>query len=259
MLSPEELSRYSRNILLNEVKRSGQERLKNSIVTIVGAGGLGSPALLYLAAAGVGKIRVIDSDTVDTTNLQRQIIYKHSDIGQPKAIAAAKNASSLNPYISVEGIQARISRENASDLLKGSDLVLEGSDNFETKFLINDICIQEKIPYITAGVLRFEGMVMGIRPGEDACFRCIYEESPAPEHVPSCADAGVIGSMAGMIGTIQATESIQFLLNTEDSRSGLFGKILQVDSKSMEFRTIPICKREDCEACSLLIAKKLTV
>ncbi|TGL63386.1 HesA/MoeB/ThiF family protein [Leptospira sarikeiensis] len=249
MLSPEELSRYSRNILLDEVKRTGQEKLSKSIVTIVGAGGLGSPALLYLGAAGIGKIRVIDSDIVDTTNLQRQIIYKHSDIGKEKAIASAENVKLLNPFIQVEGIKARFSEENAKALLESSDLVLEGSDNFDTKFLVNDICVREKIPFITAGVLRFEGMIMGVRPGKDACFRCIYEEPPLPEHVPSCADAGVIGSMAGMIGTIQATESIQFLLSDSKREEGLFGKILQIDSKTMEFRKISTARRKDCIVC----------
>ncbi|PJZ78454.1 HesA/MoeB/ThiF family protein [Leptospira neocaledonica] len=252
MLSPEELSRYSRNILLNEVKRAGQEKLKNSVVTVIGAGGLGSPALLYLGAAGVGSIRIIDSDILDTTNLQRQIIFKHSDIGRFKSEASSENLRSLNPYIRVEGIQARLTTENAKELLKGSDLVLEGSDNFDTKFLTNDICVEERIPFITAGVLRFEGMVMGVRPGMDACFRCVYENPPPPEHVPSCADAGVIGSMAGMIGTIQVTESIQFLLNDSERDSGLFGRILQVDSRSMEFRTISAVRRKDCIVCGAL-------
>ncbi|MEI1277787.1 HesA/MoeB/ThiF family protein [Leptospira venezuelensis] len=249
MLSPEELSRYSRNILLNEVKRAGQEKLKKSVVTVIGAGGLGSPALLYLGAAGIGNIRIIDSDIVDTTNLQRQIIFKHSDIGKSKSEASSENLRSLNPYIKIEGIQERLTQENAKDLLSGSDLVLEGSDNFDTKFLTNDICVAEKIPFITAGVLRFEGMVMGVRPGKDACFRCVYENPPAPEHVPSCADAGVIGSMAGIIGTIQATESIQFLLSDFKRESGLFGRILQVDSKFMEFRTISTIRRKDCIVC----------
>ncbi len=250
MLSPEEISRYSRNILLDEVKKFGQERLKQSTVTVIGAGGLGSPALLYLAAAGVGTIRIIDSDTVDTTNLQRQIIYRHGDIGRSKAQAAAENAIDLNPYIQIQGISSRITYENARDLLQKSDLVLEGSDNFETKFCVNDSCVREKIPFITAGVLRFEGMVLGVRPGIDACFRCVYESSPAPEDVPTCADAGVIGSMAGMIGTIQATEAIQFLLDTNRKDPGIFGKILQVDSRRMDFRTVSVGRRSDCEICS---------
>lgn len=255
MLSPEELSRYSRNILLDEVRRSGQERLKQSTVTIVGAGGLGSPALLYLAAAGVGNIRVVDSDTLDTTNLQRQVLYKHSDIGSGKAFSAAKNATELNPFIRIESIPLRIDRENASDILKNSDLVLEGSDNFETKFCVNDACINERIPLITAGILRFEGMVFGIRPGADACFRCVYESSPAVEDIPTCADAGVIGGMAGIIGSIQATEAIQFLLDPNRSQTGVFGKILQLNAKTMDFRSVVVNKRTDCEICGSVQAK----
>ncbi|PJZ71386.1 adenylyltransferase [Leptospira perolatii] len=253
MLSPEELSRYSRNILLDEVKRAGQERLKASKVTIVGAGGLGSPALLYLAASGVGTLRIIDSDILDTTNLQRQVIYKHADIGKPKALVAAERARELNPFIIVEGIQSRLDLDNAEKILSGSDLVLEGSDNFETKFLVNDICVKLKIPFITAGILRFDGTVMGVRPGMDACFRCIYESLPPPDSIPSCSEAGVIGSMAGIVGTIQSTEAVKFLLGmTETGDNALFGKMLQVESKSEDFRKVSLLRRKDCPVCSVL-------
>lgn len=249
MLSPEEISRYSRNILLDEVKRSGQERLKQSTVTVIGAGGLGSPALLYLAAAGIGKIRVVDSDTVDTTNLQRQIVFKHSDISFSKASSAAKNLSELNPYVNVEPLPVRIDASNADNILINSDIVLEGSDNFETKFCVNDSCLRTGIPFISAGILRFEGIVMGVRPGIDACFRCVYEDVPSPENIPTCADAGVIGGMAGIVGSIQATEAVQFLLNRDRSQ-GLFGSMLQIEARTMSFRSVPVRKRSDCGYCN---------
>ncbi|TGK12022.1 HesA/MoeB/ThiF family protein [Leptospira fletcheri] len=250
MLSPEELSRYSRNILLDEVRRAGQEKLKSSKICIVGAGGLGSPALFYLSAAGVGNITIIDSDEVDTTNLQRQILYRHSDIGAKKAETASRNSRELNPFVQIASHAVRLSSENADSLLQGFDLVLEGSDNFGTKFLVNDSCVRSKIPFLTAGVLRFEGMVMGVRPGVDACFRCVFESEPPPESVPSCSEAGVIGSVAGLIGSIQATEAIKFLLEFPNvQESGLFGNMIQVETKNMEFRKIRLERRLDCPCC----------
>lgn len=250
MLSPEELSRYSRNILLDEVRRVGQEKLKSSKVCIVGAGGLGSPALLYLTASGVGNIKIFDSDTIDTTNLQRQIIYHHSDIGRSKAETGRQHAQELNPYIRIQGETIRLTAENAEESLSGFDLVLEGSDNFDTKFLINDTCVRLKIPLITAGVLRFEGMVMGIRPNQDACFRCVYETAPPAEAVPSCSEAGVIGSVAGIIGSIQSTEAVKFLLGFHNvGEDGLFGHMVQVETKTMQFRKIPLLRRPDCSSC----------
>lgn len=167
MLTPPEISRYSRNILLDEVKRKGQETLKSSRVVVIGAGGLGSPVLYYLAAAGVGKIRILDSDIIDTTNLQRQILFKHSEIGSSKSETAKQRIQELNPFIEIESFPVRINEENAENLLKDNDLILEGSDNFETKFLINDLACKLNIPLIIAGILRFDGMVLGIRPGID--------------------------------------------------------------------------------------------
>ncbi|TGN00440.1 HesA/MoeB/ThiF family protein [Leptospira yasudae] len=253
MLTPPEISRYSRNILLDEVKRKGQEALKSSRVTVIGAGGLGSPALYYLAAAGIGKIRVLDSDTIDTTNLQRQILFKHSEIGLSKSETAKHRIEELNPYIEIESFPVRLNPENAEQLLKDSDLVLEGSDNFETKFLANDVCCSLKIPLLIAGILRFDGMVLGIRPGIDPCYRCIYETLPPANAIPSCSEAGVIGSMAGIIGSIQATEAVKFLLGLTASESpGVFGSMLQLESKSMEFHKVSLIKRQDCKACSHL-------
>lgn len=251
MLTPPEISRYSRNILLDEVKRGGQEKLKSSRVTVIGAGGLGSPVLFYLAAAGIGKIRILDSDIVDTTNLQRQILFKHSEIGSSKAETAKQRIQELNPFIEVESFPLRIQEENAENLLKDCDLILEGSDNFETKFLINDLSCKLKIPLLIAGILRFDGMILGIRPGIDPCYRCIYETLPPSDAIPSCSEAGVIGSMAGIIGSIQATEAVKFLLGLVNEESpGVFGSILQLEAKSMNFHKVSLLKRSDCKVCS---------
>ncbi|AOP32861.1 adenylyltransferase [Leptospira tipperaryensis] len=251
MLTPPEISRYSRNILLDEVKRKGQETLKSSRVVVIGAGGLGSPVLYYLAAAGVGKIRILDSDIIDTTNLQRQILFKHSEIGSSKSETAKQRIQELNPFIEIESFPVRINEENAENLLKDNDLILEGSDNFETKFLINDLACKLNIPLIIAGILRFDGMVLGIRPGIDPCYRCIYETLPPSNAIPSCSEAGVIGSMAGIIGSIQATEAVKFLLGLVNEESpGVFGSILQLEAKSMNFHKVSLLKRSDCKACS---------
>lgn len=246
MLSALELTRYSRNILLSEVGRKGQEKLKESVVTVVGAGGLGSPALYYLAAAGVGEIRIIDSDKVDLTNLQRQILYGIGSVNKPKSEEAEKVISNLNSNIKILSHNERLSASNIESIIQGSHLVLEGSDNFETKFLVNDACHFLKIPVIIAGILRFEGQVIGINPNSTSCYRCIFHSPPDADSVPNCAEAGVIGSVAGLVGSIQATESIKFLLGLEQ---GLFGSILSVDTKAMEFRKISIPKNKSCPLC----------
>jgi len=247
LLSPEEISRYSRNILLNEVGRRGQEKLKASKVTVIGAGGLGSPALFYLTAAGVGEIRIVDSDILDITNLQRQIVHDTDSINLEKTKSAVKTLKKLNPHIQFKIFGERLRSENINSIIENSDLVLEGSDNFETKFLVNDACYFLKIPLVIGGILRFEGQVIGIRPDIDACYRCIFHSPPPPESVPSCADAGVIGSVAGIIGSIQATETIKFLLGIPES--GLFGKVMSLDAKTMNFRKISSQRNEKCPLC----------
>ncbi|MCE9499702.1 MAG: HesA/MoeB/ThiF family protein [Leptospira sp.] len=247
MLSSEEISRYSRNILLNEVGRKGQEKLKSSTITVIGAGGLGSPALFYLAAAGIGEIRIVDSDTLDITNLQRQIVHTTESINAEKTGSAITTLKKLNPHVQFKAYQERLNSDNINSILENSSLVMEGSDNFETKFLVNDACYFMKIPLIIGGILRFEGQVIGIRPDTDACYRCTFNSPPPPESVPSCADAGVIGSVAGIIGSIQATEAIKYLIGLEET--GLFGKILTLDAKTMNFRNISTRKNTDCPLC----------
>lgn len=246
MLSSQEITRYSRNILLSEVGRKGQEKLKSSVVTVVGAGGLGSPVLYYLAAAGVGEIRIIDSDKVDLTNLQRQILYGTNSINKSKAVEASEVVTNLNSNIKITTFNERLSASNISEIFTGSHLIIEGSDNFETKFLVNDACFFLNIPLVIAGILRFEGQVIGVKPRITACYRCIFHSPPDADSVPNCAEAGVIGSVAGLVGSIQATESIKFLLGVEQ---GLFGSILSIDAKSMEFRKIPVHNNKNCPLC----------
>ncbi|MBK8394562.1 MAG: HesA/MoeB/ThiF family protein [Leptospiraceae bacterium] len=246
MLSSPEITRYSRNILLSEVGRKGQEKLKESIVTVVGAGGLGSPVLYYLAAAGVGEIRIIDSDKVDLTNLQRQILYNTTSLNKSKVLEAEQILTNLNSNIKIVTYNERLTASNIVKIFSGSNLILEGSDNFETKFLVNDACHFLKIPLIIAGILRFEGQVIGVIPNTTACYRCIFQSPPDAESVPNCAEAGVIGSVAGLVGSIQATESIKYLLGIDQ---GLFGSILSIDTKSMEFRKIQVLKNKICPLC----------
>lgn len=248
MLSKEEVTRYSRNILLPEVKRTGQEKLKSSKVAVVGAGGLGSPILQYLTAAGVGFLRVIDSDNLDLTNLQRQVIYKTSQIGKPKAEIAKENLLQLNDKIIFEVVKERLLSHNVKDLLKDVDLVIEGSDNFATKFLVNDFCILNNLPLIIGGILGFEGQVLCIQPNQSPCYRCIFHSPPPPDEVPSCSEAGVLGSVAGVVGSFMATLCLNYLLNLGEE----FGKYLfTFDLKEMSFRKITIHKNQKCILCGV--------
>ncbi len=247
MLSKEEITRYSRNILLSEVGKKGQEKLKNSTVTVIGAGGLGSPALFYLAACGIGNLRIVDSDTLDLTNLQRQILHTTDFISKPKTDSALQSLKKLNPWIHVETFSVRANAENVRSIIDGSQIVLEGSDNFETKFLINDACFFLKTPLLIGGILRFEGQLIGVIPGKTACYRCIFHSPPPPDEVPSCAEAGVIGGVAGVLGSLQATEAIKYLLQMEES--GVFGKILNYDAKNCDFRKISMNQNPNCPLC----------
>ncbi len=244
MLSPKEITRYSRNILLSEVGKKGQEKLTSSIVTVVGAGGLGSPVLYYLAAAGVGEIRIIDSDFVDLTNLQRQILFNENSIGKSKSLEAKKVLESLNPNLNIISFHERLTDKNYKQILCGSDLVIEGSDNFETKFLVNDACFLLNIPLLIGGIFQFEGQILGIK-SSGHCYRCIFEKIPEGS-IPNCSEAGVIGSVAGIIGSLLATESIKFLLSKDDS---IFRNLLSIDSLNLNFRKIPIKKNPHCILC----------
>ena len=245
MLSPKEITRYSRNILLSEVGRRGQEKLKSSTISVIGAGGLGSPLLYYLAAAGIGTIKVIDSDFVDLTNLQRQILFNENSISKNKSTEAKDKLLSLNPNLNIQSYPIRLIDQNIHEILNHSDMVIEGSDNFETKFLVNDYSYFNKIPLLIGGILRFEGQILGIKP-EGYCYRCIFHSMPDSSDIPNCSDAGVIGSIAGIIGSLLATEAIKHLLNLDDS---IFKNILSIDIKNLEFRKILIKKNNNCPLC----------
>jgi len=212
-LTEEQIQRYSRQILLREVGGEGQKRLLHSSAFVVGAGGLGSAALLYLAAAGVGKIGIADSDTVDLTNLQRQIIHGTRDVGRNKAISAKAAIHEINPDCAVQVFEERLTAKGIRKTLRGYDVVLDGSDNFPTRFLVADTCRLEKIPLVSAAAIRFEGQLMTILPGDgNPCYRCLYCEPPPTGEVPTCQEAGVLGAVVGVLGTLQAVEALKILL-----------------------------------------------
>lgn len=232
-LSDAERERYSRHMLLNSVGAEGQERLRRSRVLIVGAGGLGSPVALYLAAAGVGTIGLVDDDRVELSNLQRQIIHTTANLGKRKADSAKEMLLGLNPYVKVETYPMRAAEGNISSLINGYDIVVDCVDNFETKFLINDACVLAEKPFVHGGVLQFHGQVLTYVPSAGPCYRCIFEEVPTEGSVPVCSEVGVMGAMVGVIGSLQATEVLKYLLGIGEL---LTGRMLIVDGLSMKFR-----------------------
>lgn len=241
-LSRDEITRYSRNILLPEVRRAGQEKLKDASVFVVGAGGTGSPVLLYLAAAGVGHIRFVDSDSLDLTNLQRQVLYREADVGRAKVDLAEERLKELNPHIRLECLHKRFDPSSAPELLAGMDLVIETADNFETKFAVNDACVSLGLPFITGGILRFDGQVLCVRPGQSSCYRCLFENPPPPGEVPSCSGAGVLGAVAGIIGSVMAGEALKILLGLPAA----FGVLQQYNLLDSRMRTLQIPARKGC-------------
>jgi adenylyltransferase/sulfurtransferase len=241
-LNDAELVRYSRQIVLREVGGSGQLRLRGSAVAVVGAGGLGSPALLYLASAGVGRITVIDDDVVALDNLARQVLYATSDVGRPKAAAAAARLRELNPEVAVTSVEQHVDAASAITVLAGHDVVLEGSDNFATKLAINDACVGLAIPAVIGGVLRFEGQVMTVLPGQ-ACYRCLVGEEPAPGLIPTCSAAGVLGAVAGTVGALQASEALRLILGTGEPQGG---RVLVVEALRPRMRSVPVAVDHRC-------------
>ena len=238
--------RYSRHLLLPDVGREGQEKLLQSRVLVVGAGGLGSPALLYLAAAGVGHIGIIDDDLVDESNLQRQVIHGTGDIGQPKVESAMRQIAALNPDVTVEPIQDRLSRDNILELVGRYDLVVDGADNFATRYLVNDACVILGKPNVHGGVDRFRGQVTIFSLPDGPCYRCLFDEPPPPGTALNCAEAGVLGVVPGIIGLIQTTEALKLILGIGEP---LIGRLLTFDALPMTFREIPIRKDPDCPIC----------
>ena len=242
----ERLERYNRHLLLREVGMEGQKKLWNAKVLIVGTGGLGSPAALYLAAAGIGTMGVADGDRVDMSNLQRQVIHHTPDVGRLKVESAAEKIRALNPDVKLTLIPERITAKNASVLFKPYDFVVDATDNFPSKFLINDACVLAGVPFSHAGVLRFQGQTMTVIPGKSACYRCVFEAPPPDGAVPSTSQVGVLGSIAGMLGILQATETIKFITGAGNL---LTDCLLTFDSLMMNFRRVPLKKNPRCAVC----------
>lgn len=244
-LSEAEIDRYSRQVILPEVGGKGQKRLQQSSILIVGAGGLGSPSALYLAAAGVGKLGIIDSDVVERNNLQRQILHSVEKLAQAKVASAQDRIHALNPLVQVEPYHERLTLENAAVRLAGYDLVIDGADNFDTKYLLNDTCVALGKPLLFGGVLQYQGQVTMVLPGTGPCLRCLFPHSPDPETTRTCQDAGILGSVAGVIGSLQATEALKYILGIEEQ---LVGRLLTYNAKTTRFKTIQFSEDPNCPA-----------
>lgn len=245
-LTPEQLTRYSRHFILPEIGEAGQKKLLASKVLLIGAGGLGSPLGLYLAAAGVGTLGLVDFDVVDLSNLQRQILHTNDEIGKPKIDSAEKRIKAMNPDTKIIKHKVRLTSDNALDILKDYDIVIDGTDNFPTRYLTNDACVFLKKPNIYGSIYRFDGLATVFNPPDGPCYRCLYPEPPPPGMVPSCAEGGVLGVLPGVIGTIQATEAIKIL--TGIGRT-LVGRLMVYDALQMTFRELKIRKDPNCPVC----------
>src|SRR5688500_9654470 len=245
-LSPGELVRYSRHLLLPEVGLEGQQRLAAARVLLVGAGGLGSPVALYLAAAGVGRLGLVDFDTVDLSNLQRQILHGTTDVGRLKIDSAVDRLRDTNPHVHVEPFETRLTSDNALEIIGNYDIVVDGTDNFQTRYLVNDACVILEKPNIYGSIIRFEGQASVFSSGDGPCYRCLFREPPPPGLVPTCAEGGVFGVLPGLVGVIQATEAIKLILGAGDA---LVGRLLLIDALRMRFREIALRKDPECPAC----------
>jgi adenylyltransferase/sulfurtransferase len=245
-LDPDEIRRYNRHLLLPEVGMEGQRRIKGARMLLVGAGGLGSPAALYLAAAGVGHISLVDFDGVDLSNLQRQVLHGTRDVGRAKVESARDRLLDLNPHLSLTLHATRLDAGNALELVRDHDLVVDGTDNFGTRYLLNDACVLSGRPNVHASVYRFEGQASVFATADGPCYRCLYPSPPAPGEVPSCAEGGVLGVLPGLLGTVQATEALKLAAGIGQP---LVGRLLLVDALAMQFRTVKVRRDPDCPAC----------
>ena len=245
-LPPEETARYSRHLTLPEVGVEGQLRLREASVALVGAGGLGSPLAIYLAAAGIGRLGLIDHDRVDLSNLQRQVLYGSDDIGRPKLEPARERIRQINPHVELDCHEVRLTASNALELLRDYDIVIDGTDNFPTRYLVNDACVFLGKPNVYGSIFRFEGQVAVFWAAKGPCYRCLYPEPPAAGSVPSCAEGGVLGILPGVIGSLQATEAIKLILGRGDP---LLGRLLLFDALEMRFRELQLRKDPDCPVC----------
>jgi molybdopterin/thiamine biosynthesis adenylyltransferase len=251
--SEAELRRYSRQMILPEVGGAGQARLRQARVVVVGAGGLGSPAALYLAAAGVGTLGLIDSDRVDLSNLQRQILHGTKALDLPKVTSAQGRLEELNPDVRVVPHALRLDRDNARDVLGQYDVVVEGSDNLETKLVVNDACVALGRPLVVAGILRWDGQLLVVRPGASACYRCVYRREPPEGTVPTCEAAGIVGPVAGVVGSLQAVEALKLCLGLDSAAAG---RLLLYDGAVAELRAITVRSDPTCPACGTLPPKE---
>jgi len=245
-LTNDEILRYSRHLIMPEVGMEGQKKLKAARVLCIGAGGLGSPLALYLAAAGVGTLGIVDFDVVDYTNLQRQIIHSTADVGRKKLDSAAEKLKAINPFLNIRKFETRLSSDNALELFRDFEIIADGTDNFPTRYLVNDACVLTGKPNVYGSIFRFEGQASVFAMKEGPCYRCLYPEPPPPGLVPSCAEGGVLGILPGLVGVIQATEAIKLILGQGDS---LIGRLLLVDALGMKFRELKLRKNPDCPVC----------
>jgi molybdopterin/thiamine biosynthesis adenylyltransferase/rhodanese-related sulfurtransferase len=248
VMGPEQIQRYSRHFLLDQVGEKGQRKLLRSKVLLIGAGGLGSPTALYLAAAGVGTIGLMDADVVDVSNLQRQVLHTTADIGKPKVESGARTLTALNPDVNVVALPERISVANAMDVVSEYDVIVDGSDNFGTRYLVNDACYLAGKPHVHGSIFQFEGMASVFAPNQGPCYRCLYPAPPPAGLVPSCAEAGVLGVLPGIVGVIQATETIKLLLGIGDP---LIGRLLTYDALGMRFREVKLRRDPGCPLCGV--------
>ena len=245
-LSQEEILRYSRHLILPDVGLAGQERLKAASILLVGAGGLGSPLALYLAAAGVGHLGLVDFDVVDVTNLQRQVLHGTKDVGRSKLASARERIADINPHVRVTTFETRLDSSNALEIIRGFDIVIDGTDNFPTRYLVNDACVLLGKPNVYGSIFRFEGQASVFATADGPCYRCLFPEPPPPGLVPSCAEGGVLGVLPGLVGTIQATEAIKLIVGIGET---LVGRLLLIDALTARFRTVKLRRNPLCPAC----------
>jgi adenylyltransferase/sulfurtransferase len=245
-LTNDEILRYSRHLIMPEVGMEGQQKLKAARVLCIGAGGLGSPLALYLGAAGVGTLGIVDFDVVDYTNLQRQIIHTTADVGRKKLDSAAEKLKAINPFLNIRKFETRLSSDNALELFRDFDIIADGTDNFPTRYLVNDACVLTGKPNVYGSIFRFEGQASVFATKDGPCYRCLYSDPPPPGLVPSCAEGGVLGILPGLVGVIQATEVIKLILGKGDP---LIGRLLLIDALGMKFRELKLRKNPDCPAC----------
>lgn len=245
-LREDQIERYSRQIILPNVGGKGQEKLLNAKVLIIGAGGLGSPCALYLASAGVGKLGIVDSDKVELNNLQRQILHRTNNVGKAKVDSAKERINEINPDVEVITYNLRLTSQNIMDIIKDYDIIVDGSDNFPTRYLVNDACVIMRKPFSHGGIFRFDGQAITILPGGGACYRCLFPEPPPPGLVPSCQEAGILGAVAGVIGTIQANEVLKYILGLGNL---LVGELLIFNALESSFRRVRVPKDPNCPVC----------